>query len=49
MTTPFSPRLVKAGIVLLDPESAALVRLIVMQYNPDSFSRTLQQIGRAHV
>ena len=42
MTTPFSPRLIKAGIVLLDPESAALLRLIVMQYNPDTFTRTLQ-------
>jgi hypothetical protein len=41
-TFPNSPRVLKAGLVLLDPESAALVRLVVLQYNPDSFSRTLQ-------
>lgn len=39
---PGSPRLLKGGIVLLDPESAAVQRVIVLQYNPDSLSRTLQ-------
>ncbi|CAN5908864.1 hypothetical protein BH23GEM7_BH23GEM7_24020 [soil metagenome] len=43
MTTfPHSPRLLKGGIVLLDPQSAAIRRIIVLQYNPDSLSRTLQ-------
>jgi hypothetical protein len=43
MTTfPRSPRLVKGGIVLLDPQSAAVQRIIVLQYNPDTLSRTLQ-------
>lgn len=43
MTTfPNSPRLVKGGIVLLDPQSAAIRRIIVLQYNPDTLSRTLQ-------
>ncbi|MGI9182854.1 MAG: hypothetical protein ACR2H9_20445 [Longimicrobiaceae bacterium] len=43
MTTfPNSPRLVKGGIVLLDPRSAEIRRIIVLQYNPDSLSRTLQ-------
>lgn len=39
---PNSPKLVKGGIVLLDPVSAAVQRIIVLQYNPDSLSRTLQ-------
>ena len=43
MTTfPGSPRLLKAGIVLLDPESGAIKRVIVLQYNPTSLSRTLE-------
>lgn len=39
---PNSPRLLKGGIVLLDPNTAAVQRIIVLQYNPDSLSRTLQ-------
>jgi hypothetical protein len=39
---PLSPRLVKGGIVTLDPVSAALRSVIALQYNPDSLSRTLQ-------
>ena len=43
MTTfPGSPRLLKGGIVLLDPTSGAVRRIIALQYNPDSISRTLQ-------
>jgi hypothetical protein len=43
MTTfPNSPKLVRGGIVLLDPVSAAVRRIIVLQYNPDTLSRTLQ-------
>jgi hypothetical protein len=43
MTTfPNSPRLLKAGLVLLDPESAAVQRIIALQYNPDTLSRSLQ-------
>ena len=38
---PGSPRLIKAGIALLDPESGALQRLIALQYNPDTLTRTL--------
>lgn len=40
--TPISPRLVKGGIVTLDPNTAALKSVIALQYNPDSLSRTLQ-------
>lgn len=36
-----SPRLIKGGIVLLDPGSGAMLRVIALQYNPDSVSRTL--------
>lgn len=37
-----SPRLVKGGIVTLDPASGRTLRLIALQYNPDTVSRTLQ-------
>lgn len=40
--SPRSPRLLKGGLVLLDPASAAIRRIIVLQYNPDSLSRTIQ-------
>lgn len=46
MTTfPNSPRLLKGGIVLIDPETAAVQRIIALQYNPDTLSRTLQVQG----
>ena len=42
MTTfPGSPRLLKGGIVLIDPDSSAVRRIIALQYNPDTLSRTL--------
>ena len=43
MTTfPNSPRLLKGGIVVVDAESGAIQRVIALQYNPDTLSRTLQ-------
>lgn len=43
MTTfPNSPRIIKGGIVLIDPESAKVQRVIALQYNPDTLTRTLQ-------
>src|SRR5437773_435152 len=43
MTTfPNSPRLLKGGIVLIDPDTTAVRRIITLQYNPDTLSRTLQ-------
>jgi hypothetical protein len=39
---PGSPRLVKGGIVLVDPDSAAVQKIIVLQYNPDTLTRSLQ-------
>jgi hypothetical protein len=41
-TFPRSPRLLKGGLVLIDPTTAAVQRIIVLQYNPDTLSRTLQ-------
>jgi hypothetical protein len=32
----------KGGIVLIDPDTSAVKRIIVLQYNPDTLSRTLQ-------
>jgi hypothetical protein len=40
--SPISPRLVKGGIVTMDPVTSALQSVIALQYNPDSLSRTLQ-------
>ncbi|MGC2403629.1 MAG: hypothetical protein WA510_27810 [Acidobacteriaceae bacterium] len=40
--SPISPRLVKGGIVTMDPDTSALQGVIALQYNPDSLSRTLQ-------
>jgi hypothetical protein len=42
MSTPLSPRLVKGGIVTMDPDTSAVLSVIALQYNPDSLSRTLQ-------
>jgi len=44
-TSPVSPRLVKGGLVLLDPTTGSVLRIISLQYNPDSLSRTLQVQG----
>jgi hypothetical protein len=44
-TFPGSPRVLRGGLVLLDPGSGSVVRVIAMQYNPDSLSRTLQVQG----
>ncbi len=40
--TPLSPRLVKGGIVTMDPDTSALKSVIALQYNPDTLTRTLQ-------
>ncbi|HET7288683.1 MAG TPA: hypothetical protein VFI71_14475, partial [Pyrinomonadaceae bacterium] len=42
---PGSPRVVKGGIVLIDPDVGTVLRVIPLQYNPDSVSRTLQIRG----
>jgi hypothetical protein len=40
--SPISPRLVKGGIVTMDPDTSVVQSVIALQYNPDSLSRTLQ-------
>lgn len=46
MTTfPNSPRLIKGGIVLIDVDTSAIQRIITLQYNPDTLTRTLQPQG----
>jgi hypothetical protein len=42
VTAPISPRLLKAGIVLLDATSGQVQRIVLLQYNPDTLSRSLQ-------
>ena len=41
-TSPNSPKLIKGGLVLVDPESAQVQRVISLQYNADSLTRKLQ-------
>jgi hypothetical protein len=36
------PRAIRAGIVVVDPETNAPQRVIVMQFNPDSLERSIQ-------
>ncbi len=46
MTTfPGSPRVTKGGLVLLAPDTGAILRVIPFQYNPETLSRTLQVQG----
>jgi hypothetical protein len=43
MTTfPGSPAVLKGGIALIDADSWTIQRVIVLQYNPDTLTRTLQ-------
>ncbi|HSI69369.1 MAG TPA: hypothetical protein VK941_03990 [Gillisia sp.] len=42
---PRSPYILKGGIVLLNPENSSIVRIITLQYNPDSVTRSLQIQG----
>jgi hypothetical protein len=39
---PGSPRLVKGGIVLIDPTTGTLLQSIALQYNPETLTRSLQ-------
>ena len=46
MTTfPNSPKLLKGGIVLVNPSTSAVLRIIALQYNPETLTRTLQVQG----
>jgi hypothetical protein len=37
-----NPKILKAGIILLNPVTTELASVIVLQYNPDQLTRTLQ-------
>jgi hypothetical protein len=46
MTTfPRSPRLLRGGLVLVDLYTSQIQRVVVLQYNPDSMTRSLQVQG----
>jgi hypothetical protein len=42
MTLSNSPRPIKGGIVLVDPDQGTVLRLIEMQYNPETLTRSYQ-------
>jgi hypothetical protein len=43
MTTfPGSPKVIKGGLVVIDPDTAQVLRIISLQYNADTLTRTLQ-------
>ena len=42
---PGSPRLLRGGLVLVDPTTGAVLRIIALQYNPDTLTRSLQVKG----
>jgi len=44
-TFPGSPHLVKGGIVLISAATSAIERVITLQYNPDTLTRTFQVKG----
>jgi hypothetical protein len=37
-----SPRLLKAGIVIMQPDNGSVIRVISLQYNPDTLNRSFQ-------
>jgi len=41
-TNPLSPRLLKGGIVTMDPDTSVIQAVISFQYNPETVTRTLQ-------
>lgn len=46
MTTfPGSPKLIKGGLVLLNPSTSAVQRIIALQYNSDTLTRSFQIQG----
>jgi hypothetical protein len=42
---PGAPRLVRGGLVLLDPQRGSVLRVIALQYNPDTLTRSFQIRG----
>lgn len=48
-TFPGTPRLLKGGLVLIDPDSGAPRQVIALQYNPETLTRSfqIQPVGEA--
>jgi len=44
-TTLITPRILKGGIVLLDPATGTVKRVLALQYNPDTLTRSFQIRG----
>ncbi|MBE7169310.1 MAG: hypothetical protein INR73_01905 [Williamsia sp.] len=44
-TFPGTPHIIKGGIVLINPNTSAIERIITLQYNPDSLTRSFQIKG----
>jgi hypothetical protein len=42
---PGSPKLVRGGLVLVDPDTGSVLRIIALQYNPDTLTRSFQIRG----
>ena len=42
MSSPNSPRVLRSGLIILDAESGQVIRVISLQYNPDSLTRGFQ-------
>jgi hypothetical protein len=47
MTSPLTPRLLRAGLVLVDPDNGSPLQTIALQYNPDTLTRSFQIKGTA--
>lgn len=43
--SPRSPQLIRGGLVLVDSDTGQALRIIVLQYNPDTLTRSLQIKG----
>jgi len=39
---PNSPKLLRGGLVLIDPTTGTVLKIIALQYNPDTLTRSLQ-------
>lgn len=44
-TFPGSPKLIKGGLVIVDPTTGAVLKIIPLQYNPDTLTRSFQIKG----
>jgi hypothetical protein len=42
---PISPKLIRGGIILIDSDTSVVKRIIVLQYNPDTLTRSFQIKG----